>query len=64
MNRRYLKPELKVFKILTEEIIAQSGIISKDSSVDYGGRDEDGFIDPSVNWRNDYYGNLWIWLDD
>ena len=52
MSRHYLKPELEVITMQVVDIIAQTGVNSPSHGVDYGGKDEGGFIDPSGNARN------------
>jgi hypothetical protein len=59
MSRQYLKPDFEIIKMQVVDIIAQTGVNSQGQGVDYGGRDEGGFIDPSGNARNSSADAFW-----
>ncbi|MBR3092684.1 MAG: hypothetical protein IKG99_06630 [Bacteroidaceae bacterium] len=41
------------------EIISQTGVNSSGHGMDYGGKDQGGFIDPSGNARNTAEDDFW-----
>lgn len=59
MSRHYLKPELEVITMQMAEIISQTGVNSSGHGMDYGGKDQGGFIDPSGNARNSVEDDFW-----
>ena len=57
MKKTYIAPALKVVKLNTERMIAQS--VSSDLGIGYGGVDTGGTIIPGVKQNNGLLDNLW-----
>ena len=57
MKKTYITPALKIVKLNTERMIAQS--VSSDLGIGYGGVDTGGTIVPGVKQNNGLLDNLW-----
>ena len=60
MKKTYIAPALKVVKLNTERMIAQSGVYSQyNTGIGYGGVDVGGSVVPGVKQNNGLLDNLW-----
>lgn len=59
MKKTYIAPALKVVKLNTERMIAQSGGAYSDLGIGYGGVDVGGTVVPGVKQNNGLLDNLW-----
>ena len=57
MKKTYIAPALKVVKLNTERMIAQS--VSSDLGIGYGGIDVGGVVIPGVKQDNPLLNNVW-----
>ncbi len=57
MKKTYIAPAIKVVKLNTERMIAQS--VSSDLGIGYGGVDVGGSVVPGVKQNNGLLDNLW-----
>ena len=60
MKKTYIAPALKVVKLNTERMIAQSGCAYSDLGIGYGGIDlGGGIVIPGIKQDNPLLNNVW-----
>ena len=59
MKKTYIAPAVKIVKLNTERMIAQSGGAHSDLGIGYGGIDVGGVVIPGVKQDNPLLNNVW-----